>query len=105
MMAYTHHLEEGLTPAQVRCALTAVMQRIMAFDNMFDANGWLQVGVCGHQPGMGEYYISTGSLYLCTEVFLPLGLGENDPFWSDADAPWTMKKLWSGENMECEHAL
>ncbi len=105
MMAYTHHLEEGLTPAQVRCALTAVMKRIMAFDNMFDANGWLQVGVCGHQPGMGEFYISTGSLYLCTEVFLPLGLDENDPFWADADAPWTMKKLWNGENMECEHAL
>lgn len=105
MMAYKHSLEEGVTPAQVRCALTAVMRRLMAFDNMFDANGWLQVGVCGHQPGMGEFYISTGSLYLCCEVFLPLGLGEADPFWSDPDTDWTMKYLWKGENHECEHAL
>ena len=105
MTAYHHRLEEVLTPAQVRCALTAVMKRLMAFDNMFDENGWLQVGVCGHQPGMGEFYISTGSLYLCSEVFLPLGLAENDPFWADADAPWTMQRLWNGENLECEHAI
>lgn len=105
MAAWKHNLEEGITPAQVRCGLTAVMKRILAFEKMFDKNGWLQVGVCGHQPGMGENYISTGSLYLCTEVFLPLGLPESDPFWNDADAEWTMKYLWRGVDRECEHAL
>ncbi len=103
--AWKHNLEEGISPAQVRCALTAVMKRIMAFDDIFDENGWMQVGVCGHQPGMGETYISTGSLYLCTEVFLPLGLPEDDAFWSDPDADWTMKYLWKGVDHECEHAI
>ncbi len=97
-------LEPAVTPAQVRCAMTAVMQRIMAFDN-FDADGFLRIGVCGHQPDMGEGYISTGSLYLCLAAFLPLGLKEDAPFWADPDAPWTMKRMWAGEDMPCEHAL
>ena len=54
---------------------------------------------------MGERYISTGSLYLCSAVFLPLGLDENDPFWSAPDEDWTMKKLWKGRNLNCGHAL
>ena len=97
-------LEPAITPAQVRCAMTAVMQRIMAFDN-FDAEGFLRIGVCGHQPDMGEVYISTGSLYLCLAAFLPLGLKEDAAFWADPDAPWTMKRMWAGEDMPCEHAL
>ena len=97
-------LEPAITPAQVRCALTAVMRRIMAFDN-FDAEGFLRIGVCGHQPDMGEVYISTGSLYLCLAAFLPLGLKEDAAFWADPDAPWTMKRMWAGEDMPCEHAL
>lgn len=105
MAAWCHNLEESVSPAQVRCALTAVMQNILAFEDMFDENGWLQIGVCGHQPGMGERYISTGSLYLCSTVFLPLGLDENDPFWRAPDADWTMKKLWKGQNLTCGHAL
>ena len=97
-------LEPAITPAQVRCAMTAVMQRIMAFDN-FDAEGFLRIGVCGHQPDMGEVDISTGSLYLCLAAFLPLGLKEDAAFWADPDAPWTMKRMWAGEDMPCEHAL
>lgn len=103
--ALLHNLEPVLHPAQVRCALTAVIQRIMAFPDVFDENGWLTVGVCGHQFDMGEPYISTGSLYLCSVVFLALGLPESDPFWADPDEDWTMKALWSGQNRACEHAL
>lgn len=97
-------LEERVSPAQVRCGMTAVMRRIMAFDN-FDSEGFLRIGVCGHQPDMGEGYISTGSLYLCLAAFLPLGLSPDAPFWADPDAPWTMKRMWAGEDMPCEHAL
>lgn len=105
MMAWQHRLEETLSPAQVRCAMTAVMRRMLAMEGTFDADGWLRVGVCGHQPSMGEAYISTGSLYLCCEAFLPLALGEDDPFWKDPDAPWTMQQLWSGEDRLCEHTI
>ena len=30
------------------------------------------MGVIGSQPNMAEYYITTGSLYLCTVGLLPL---------------------------------
>lgn len=103
--AWQHELEESICPAQVRCAMTAVLRRLMAFEDQFDENGWLQIGVCGHQPDMGETYISTGSLYLCTAGFLPLGLAPEDPFWSDADAEWTMLAMWHGQDFPCEHPL
>lgn len=88
-----------LSPAQVRSALTAVLKKVTAYDSMFDDKGWLTIGVCGHQPDMGEGYISTGSLYLCCAVFLPLGLPRTDPFWSLPDEDWSQKKMWNGENM------
>lgn len=96
--------ETGLSPAQVRCGLTAVIRRVMAFDN-FDENGFLLVGVCGHQPDMGEGYISTGSLYLCMAVFLPLGLAETEDFWAAPDEDWTQKRMWQGLPMSAEHAI
>jgi len=75
-----NQLEPSISYEQVRCSLTAIIRRVMAFDN-FDENGWLRVGVCGSQPDMGENYISIGSLYLFSVVFLPLGLKQSHPFW------------------------
>lgn len=102
--ALSGELPSDITPAQVRGALTAVIRRTMGFDN-FTADGWLKIGVCGSQPGLGETYISTGSLYLCTAGLLPLGLTPADPFWSDPDAPWTAQKFWSGGDLPADHAL
>ncbi len=104
-MALEHRLPEGLPPAAVRCALDAVIRKIQSAPDMFDAQGFLTVGVCGHQPGAGEGYISTGSLYLCTTVFLPLGLSPSDPFWSDPDTDWTSKAVWSGQDFLPDHAI
>jgi len=92
-------------PAQVRCALTAVIRKIMEAPGTFDANGWLQIGFCGHQPALGETYISTGSLYLCAAGLLPLGLRPADEFWSAPAAKWTSQKLWLGENLPADHAI
>lgn len=100
-----HFLEETVTPQQVRCALTAVISRIMSSDTLFDDDGWLRPGVFGYQPDLAEMYINRGSLYLCCSVFLPLGLSEEDPFWSGENAKWTAKKIWSGENMMLDHAI
>ena len=94
-----------LPPAQVRCALTAVIARVMEHPSVFDENGWMQIGVCGAQPRMGDTYISTGSLYLCSAVFLPLGLTESHPFWADPDLPWSQKRIWAGEDTLVDHAL
>jgi hypothetical protein len=103
-MALRRDLPEGLPPAQVRCALTAVIRRTMDAPGTFDARGWLTLGLSGHQPGLAEPYISTGSLYLCTVGFLPLGLPPDDPFWVDEDMPWTARRVWSGEDLPADHA-
>ena len=97
-------LSGGLTAAQVRCALSAVMQRTLGAAGTFSTEGWLQIGLAGHQPGLGETYISTGSLYLCSAVWLPLGLPPADPFWSHPPAPWTSQIIWSGKNFQADHA-
>src|SRR5699024_9098122 len=60
--ALEHMLPDELSPAQVRCALTAVIQRVMACEGIFDENGWLMPGVGGCQPGLAEHYINRGSL-------------------------------------------
>lgn len=104
-MALTERLEKCIAPASVRCALTAVIKRILSFPNTFDSKGWLKIGVCGYQPDLGEHYISTASLYLCTQVFLPLGLSPKSEFWSGEDCDWTQKRLWRGENLPCDHSI
>jgi hypothetical protein len=76
--------------------MSAVIRRQTEAPNTFDAAGWLTIGFCGHQPGIGESYISTGSVYLCAVGLLPLGLPEDDPFWAAPAEPWTQKRAWSG---------
>ncbi|NEW06328.1 DUF2264 domain-containing protein [Paenibacillus sp. SYP-B3998] len=92
-------------PAQVRCALSAVIRRLIEAPGTFDEAGWLQIGLCGHQPELGEPYISTGSLYLCSAVFLPLGLSADNAFWRNAEAPWTSQKAWSGQSVAIDKAI
>jgi hypothetical protein len=104
-MSLRRALPDGMSPSQVRGALTAVIRRSIEAPGTFDANGWLQIGFCGHQPGMGEAYISTGSLYLCSVGLLPLGLPPADPFWSSPAEPWTSARAWSGRSFPIDHAL
>lgn len=102
--ALQHELEEGVSPASVRCGLTAVIRRVMSAPDMFDEKGWLLPGVYGHQPELAEGYINIGSLYLCSAVFLPLGLSSKDEFWSGAEEEWSGKKVWSGGHISIDHA-
>lgn len=88
----------------MRAALTAVIHRTMDAPGTFDANGWLQIGLCGHQSAIGETYISTGSLYLCSVAFLPLGLPASDGFRTNPAQDWTAKKIWSGQDVKADHA-
>jgi hypothetical protein len=104
-MAMKRQLPQDVTPAQVRAALTAVIRRSSEAPGTFDADGWLRIGFCGHQPGVGERYISTGSLYLCSVGLLPLGLPPSDEFWSAPSAPWTAVRAWGGQPFPIDHAL
>ncbi len=104
-ITWLRELPEHIKPPQVRSALTTVIRKMIEAPGTFDAHGWLQIGFCGHQPDIGESYISTGSLYLCSAGLLPLGLPPSDEFWSAPAARWTAQKLWSGENLAADHAI
>jgi len=103
--ALRRDLPKDVTPGQARAALGAVIARTLDAPGTFDANGWLTLGLCGHQPGVAETYISTGSLYLCSAAFLPLGLPASDPFWTDAPRDWTAKRAWRGEPIPIDKAI
>nr|MCR5102773.1 DUF2264 domain-containing protein [Butyrivibrio sp.] len=103
--ALMHKLPAELKDAAVRSGLTAVINKVISAPNTFDEKGFLLPGVCGHQPELAEEYINIGSLYLCSTVFLPLGLPESDLFWSSEDAEWTGLAVWSGHKIPIDHAV
>ena len=100
-----HKLPSTVKPAQVRCALTAVIERQFSADKTFDKEGWLRIGFAGSQINMSEGYINTGSSYLCLSGFLALGLPKNDPFWQDAFEEWTCLKAWTGKSVKADHSI
>jgi hypothetical protein len=104
-MALQHQLTPGLAPSQVRAGLNAVIRRVTSAPGMFDTEGWLTIGLYGHQSDLAEDYISTGSLYMCTMGLLPLGLPPTDEFWSAPAQDWTSKRIWAGQNLPADHAL
>jgi hypothetical protein len=98
-------LPDNIKPQQVRAALYTMIKRQLEAPGTFDDKGWLQIGLYGHQPNIGEGYISTGSLYLCSEAFLILGLPSSDELWQNADEDWTAKKVWKGLDPGTDHAI
>ncbi len=104
-MALQKQLPDSLQPAQVRSGLSAVIAKTMYAPATFNKDGWLTIGLAGHQPEVGEPYISTGSLYLCSVAFLPLGLPAADEFWSSPSVEWTSKKAFSGKAFPIDKAL
>ncbi|MBR6998865.1 MAG: DUF2264 domain-containing protein [Prevotella sp.] len=98
-------LPASVSPAQVRCGLTAVIRHQLSQPRTFDPDGWLRIGYTGSQIRMSEDYINTGSLYLCTAALLPLGLPADDPFWAAPARDWTAKKAWNGEDVGADHAI
>lgn len=104
-MSLMRSMPKHIKPAQVRCALTKVLRRQLV-EGTYNKDGWLTLGFCGHQPKIADKYVSTGSAYLCTFVFLPLGLAANDIFWSGKPEEWTSVKIWSGNpEIRKDHAL
>lgn len=96
-------LPKELSPAQVRCALTAVLRKTLESPTTY-LNGWLTLGLYGSQPNIGDFYNNQGSPYLATAVFLPLGLSDQDPFWSSPPEKWSSQKIWEGLDFPNDHA-
>lgn len=103
-MALRNQLPSSVKPEQIRAALTAVIKKTLDAPESFSKDGWLKIGLYGHQPNLADFYINTGSLYLCSVIFLPLGLPADDPFWINPDIPWTSKKVWNGIDAPADHS-
>lgn len=104
--ALMHILPKPVEPAQVRCALTAVIRNLFTAPTNFDENGWIRVGFNGkNQIRISESYINTGSAYLCAVGFLPLGLPETDGFWSAPYTEWTSLRAWTGKEVQADHSI
>lgn len=104
-VALMEKLPTYISPAQVRCALTAVMHNMFDGPQNFDKNGWLVLGFNGSQPMVADVYTSTGSLYMATLGFLDLGLPADNKFWTDPAADWTSKKAWSGQVIKKDYKV
>ena len=98
-------LPRNINPAQVRCALTKVLQKQFSENQNFDKSGWLVCGLNGSQEDICEKDITTGSLYLCCAIFLPLGLDFNDVFWNSDSAEWTSLKAWNGHQVQLDQSI
>ncbi len=104
-LAFENSIPDDIHPAQVRCALTAVMKR-MFVPSTFTKEGYLTMGLVGDkQSSLADYYSNTGSMYITSLVFLPLGLPADHEFWSAPFTEWTQKKAWSGEQFLKDYAV
>lgn len=103
MVAWLEKLPAHIDPAQVRGALTKVCFNMFTKFDSFDKDHWLQLGFCGLEPAVADYYTSTGSLYMASLSFLPLGLPADNPFWRNKPADWTAKAAWSGKEFHKDY--
>ena len=103
-MAWRQKLPSELSPASVRCALTAVIKKTLESPTTYK-DGWLTIGLYGSQPNLADVYNNSGSPYICTNIFLPLGLPETDPFWANPAEQWSSQKIWSGEDYHGDHKI
>ena len=103
LIAWYQKLPNDLSNGQVRAALTAVFHRMFDYQNNFNDGGYLTIGFCGKQPDIADWYTNNGSVYLTTLSFMPLGLPDDHPFWTDEAQPWTQIKAWGGQNFPKDH--
>ncbi len=88
-MALMKALPDHISPQQVKVALFTMIKKQFIAPGTFDGSGGLHIGIYGHQPSIAETYIYTGSLYLCAQAFLILGLPPTDALWNGKDEDWT----------------
>jgi hypothetical protein len=55
------------------------------------------------QKDIADTYSNTGSLYISTLAFWPLGLPASHEFWAAPFAEWTQIKAWKGLPFENDH--
>lgn len=102
---YSGVISEKLKYGQVRRALDKVISKAMSAPNLFDEKGFLTIGLYGEQPSLCNVYTNVGSLYICLDVFLPLGLSPQDEFWTSEEELTTWERAWSGMDLPCDEKI
>ena len=95
---WKYGLPEHLTYGGVRSALTKIIKKMFRIEGNFNKGGYLTLGFAGHQPSAANSYSNSGSTYITSLIFLPLGLSMNHPFWTAPPQLWTSQKAWSGRS-------
>jgi hypothetical protein len=104
-LALENALPKEISPAQVRCGLTAVLKHLF-LPSTFTRDGCLTLGLVGDkQSAIADSYSNTGSMYLTSLVFLPLGLPATHEFWTAPFTEWTQRKAWSGKPFAKDYAV
>ncbi|MDR0939715.1 MAG: DUF2264 domain-containing protein [Mediterranea sp.] len=86
-----------------RQALGRMRRYAYFLERLISPDGYLALGVNGHQPRIVDYYTNTGSLYMASLVFLPLGLPESHPFWTERAERWSSQLVWEGADVSKEN--
>lgn len=94
-MSYENIIDDSLSRSGIKNALSEVLYLSFELYNIFDKNGTLTKGITCEQSSVVESYISVGSLYMCSVIFITLGIAEEDEFWQSDDM-WTSKKIIKG---------
>lgn len=97
-------LPKNLSEGQVRSAMTKVISRMFADNRNFDKKGFLVLGFNGKQPEIVDSN-NTGSMYMASLAFLPLGLPCSHSYWTSKGELWTSKKAWSKLEISKDHAV
>lgn len=70
-------------------------------ENIFSADGLLNIGYAYQNLNMGEGYNAPGSPYWALKTFLALAISEDHPFWTseEQDLPFTQKSVQKSPRM------
>jgi hypothetical protein len=98
-------ISNKLTYGQIKGGLNAVINNFFNGNQNFDNNGYLVLGFNGHQPEIADVYSNSGSMYICTTIFLPLGLPNTHEFWNCEISDWTQKKALKGLSFTNDHYI
>jgi hypothetical protein len=78
----------------------------MFVPSTFTKDGCLTLGLVGaQQNAITDSYSNTGSMYLTSYAFLPLGLPATHEFWTAPFTEWTQRKAWSGKPFAKDYAV
>jgi len=92
-LAWQNRLPASINATTARDILFTVATRTLG-PASYRADGFLNIGICSHQPHHAQRYICTGSLYMAAAAFLPLGIADTDDFWQLPPVPWTQRAVW-----------